>query len=92
MHKLEIFKRRIVQEQENVPWGVVPNHIRPGGQSYIVSRRFASAALSMNTPTFNTTDAFYMSLGDVRTFRMYRMRKNLIKQSNSPSSVEQRFI
>lgn len=92
LHKLPIFNRFIVKEQDNVPWGVVPHNIRPGGQSYIVSRKFAKAALNMNTPTFNTTDAFYMSIGDVRTFRMYRMRRNLIKQSNSPSSVEKRFV
>ena len=88
----QFFNRLLIQEQVNVPWCVVPNNIRPGGQSYIVSRKFASAALYMNTPSFNTTDAFYMSLGDVRTFKMYRMRRNMIKQSNSPSSVQSRFI
>lgn len=84
--------RRLVQEQANMPWGLVPNNIRAGGQCYIVSRKFAAAAQEMNTPAFNTTDGFFSSLGDVRTFKMYRSRYNYVKQSDSPSSVHQRFL
>jgi GR25 family glycosyltransferase involved in LPS biosynthesis len=89
---LPVFKRLLITEQVGVPWNVVPNNIRAGGQSYIVSRNFAQASVEMNTPVFNTTDCFYISLGDVRTFRMVRTRKNFIKQTNSFTSVRQRYI
>lgn len=89
---LPVFKRFLIKEQEGIPWGVVPNNIRAGGQSYIVSRNFAQASNEMNTPVFNTTDCFYISLGDVRTFRMLRTRKNFIKQTKSSTSVNERFV
>jgi hypothetical protein len=89
---LPVFERLLIKEQEGVPWGVVPNNIRAGGQSYIVSRNFARASSEMNTPVFNTTDCFYISLGDVRTFRMLRTRKNFVKQTKSSTSVNQRYV
>jgi GR25 family glycosyltransferase involved in LPS biosynthesis len=92
MRALPVFKRLLIEEQEGIPWGVVPNNIRAGGQSYIVSRNFAQASGEMNTPVFNTTDCFYISLGDVRTFRMLRTRKNFVKQTESSTSVNQRYV
>lgn len=89
---LSVFKRFLILEQQGIPWGIVPNNIRAGGQSYIVSRDFARASAQMNTPVFNTTDCFFISLGDVRTFRMMRTRKNFIKQTNSSTSVNQRYV
>jgi GR25 family glycosyltransferase involved in LPS biosynthesis len=89
---LPIFERLLIKEQEGIPWSIVPNNIRAGGQSYIVSRSFAQASSEMNTPVFNTTDCFYISLGDVRTFRMLRTRKNFIKQTKSTSSVNERYV
>lgn len=90
--KQSFFQRLLIQEQSGVPWAVIPNNIRAGGHSYFVSRKFALASTKMNTPVFNTTDGYYISLGDVRTFRMFRTRRNYIRQSNSSSSVTQRFL
>ena len=84
--------RLLIQEQSGVPSNFVPNDIRAGGQAYLVSRRFAEASKYMNTPAFTSADGVFMSLGDVRSFRMYRARKSLIVQTNSPTSVEQRYI
>lgn len=84
--------RLLIQEQDGVSSNFVPNDIRAGGQAYLVSRRFAEASKYMNTPAFTSADGFFMSLGDVRSFRMYRSRKSLIVQTNSPTSVEQRYI
>jgi GR25 family glycosyltransferase involved in LPS biosynthesis len=85
-------ERRLVLEQEDVPWYLVANDIRAGGQAYLVSRKFAEASKYMNTPAFTSADGVFMSLGDVRSFRMYRWRKSLINQTNSPTSVEKRYI
>ena len=84
--------RLLVSEQSGVPWDFVANDIRAGGHAYLVSRKFAEASKYMNTPAFTSADGVFISLGDVRSFRMYRVRKSLISQSNSPSSVEKRYI
>lgn len=84
--------RLLIQEQIGVSSNFIPNDIRAGGQAYLVSRKFAEASKCMNTPAFTSADGVFMSLGDVRSFRMYRARKSLIVQTNSPTSVEQRYI
>ena len=73
--------RLLIREQANLPWSVVPNDIRAGGQAYIVSRKFALASNDLNTPAFTSADGMFMALGDVRTFRMFRFRDSLINQS-----------
>lgn len=92
-----LFKKRfgarlLVSEQSGLPWSVVANDIRAGGHAYLVSRKFAEASVFMNTPAFTSADGVFMSLGDVRSFRMYRIRKSVIDQTDSPTSVEQRYL
>lgn len=84
--------RLLVSEQRGLPWSVVANDIRAGGHAYLVSRKFAEASVFMNTPAFTSADGVFMSLGDVRSFRMYRLRKSAIDQTDSPTSVEQRYL
>jgi GR25 family glycosyltransferase involved in LPS biosynthesis len=88
----KIGNKLLVSEQWGVPWDVVPNNIRAGGQAYLVSRRFAHASQFMNSPAFTSADGMFMALGDVRSFRMFRHRKSLIHQTNSPTSVHQRYL
>jgi GR25 family glycosyltransferase involved in LPS biosynthesis len=82
----------LVSEQARIPYRLVMNDIRAGGHSYVVSRKFAAAAQEMNYPVFISTDGYFMSLGGMRTFSMCRLRKSVVSQSNSPSSVSKRFI
>jgi hypothetical protein len=84
-------KKLLIREQLDIPLAIVLNDIRAGGQAYIVSRKFAEAAQSMNTPTFLSTDGLFMALGVSRNFRMARLRRMWISQTNSPSSVTNRF-
>lgn len=84
--------RLLIREQTNLPWSVVPNDIRAGGQAYIVSRKFALASKYMNNPAFTSADGMFMALGDVRTFRMFRFRNSLINQTDSATSVQQRYL
>lgn len=81
----------LVREQLGIPTWLVRNDIRAGAHAYIVSRRFAKAALEMNKPVFICTDGYFMSLGGMRTFSMFRLRNSVIRQSKSPSSVTSRF-
>lgn len=84
--------RLLIREQTHLPWNIVPNDIRAGGHAYLVSRKFALASKHMNTPSFTSADGMFISLGDIRTFRMYRFRKSLINQTNSMTSVQQRYL
>jgi len=84
--------RLLLVEQKGLPLNIVPNDIRAGGQAYLVSRKFAEASKFMNTPAFTSADGMFMTLGDVRSFRMFRFRKVLIAQSNSPTSVDKRYL
>ncbi len=84
--------RLLLVEQKGLPLNIVPNDIRAGGQAYLVSRKFAEASRFMNTPAFTSADGMFMTLGDVRSFRMFRFRKVLIAQSNSPTSVDKRYL
>jgi hypothetical protein len=93
IRKISYFANRLtISEQKNVPSELVLNDIRAGGHGYIISRRFAEAGLEMNKPVFFSTDGVFMALGKSRSFKMARFRKSLINQTNSPTSVSQRFI
>jgi len=83
--------RLIVREQKGIPFSLVINDIQAGGQAYLVSRKFSEAAQFMNNPSFLSADGMLMALSETRTFKVGRVRKNYIIQSDSISSVRQRF-
>ncbi len=84
--------RLLIREQVGLAKSILPNDIRAGGQAYVVSRKFALAAQEMNTPAFTSADGMFMTLGDVRSFRMFRFRNSLINQTDSVTSVSQRYL
>jgi hypothetical protein len=82
----------LIQEQKNVPFKFIKNDIRAGAHAYFVSKNFAMSMQEINSsPTFLSADQLYMSLGEMRTFNMVRLRKSQINQDSSPSSVINRF-
>jgi GR25 family glycosyltransferase involved in LPS biosynthesis len=81
-----------LREQMAVPFSFVRNDIRAGGQAYLVSHNFALASQFMNQPAFLSADGVFISLGDVRSFKMFRSRKSQVNQTDSPSSVQQRYL
>jgi hypothetical protein len=85
-------KKLLIREQSGIPFQIVCNDIRPGAHAYIVSRAFAQAALQINSPEFLSADAVYMSMGWMRSFKLLRFRRSLIAQSNSESSITERFL
>lgn len=84
--------RLLIREQRGIPLSIVCNDIRPGAHAYIVSRKFAQFVTKINKPAFLSADAVYISMGWMRTFKMYRLRRSYISQSDSYSSIDQRFV
>ena len=82
----------LILERLNIPSFFVMNDIRPGAHAYVISRKFAEHMLLMNDPTYLSTDALYIALGPMRTFKMGRLRKSVITQRQSVSSITSRFI
>lgn len=88
---LKSLNKLLIREQKNIPMNLVLNDIQAGGQAYLVSRKFSEAAQFMNNPSFLSADGMLMALSETRTFKVGRTRMNFIHQSNSVSSVQQRF-
>jgi len=83
--------RLLIQERVGVPPNLVPVDIRPGGHCYIISRRMAQAMQELNSPIVFSADELFVSISNMRAFRMFRMRKSLVRQSDSLTSVSSRF-
>jgi len=88
---LNSLNKLLICEQENIPLSIVLNDIQAGGHCYLVSRKFSTAAQQMNNPCFLSADGMLMALSETRTFKVGRSRINYVKQSDSASSVQQRF-
>jgi GR25 family glycosyltransferase involved in LPS biosynthesis len=98
LHKISLIipganfnSRLFISSQRGIKINLVLANIRPGAHAYVVSRRMAEALLEINSPPFLSTDLLYMALGEMRSFRMVRTRRSLVRQSNSKSSVIDRF-
>jgi GR25 family glycosyltransferase involved in LPS biosynthesis len=91
LRNARISKKLLVREQVGIPAWLIVNDIRAGGHAYVVSRKFAAAAQNMNIPIFISSDGYFMALGKMRSFLMYRLGRSLVSQSNSPTSVTDRF-
>ena len=84
--------KTLVKESLSYSPKLVPAEIRPGAHAYIVSRNFAlEVSKILHGPEFLSADAFYISLGGMRSFRMARTKKIYFTQRKSPSSISQRF-
>lgn len=79
--------KHLFQEQIGVPRKIVLSDIRPGAHAYVVSRKFALAMQHINSPVFLSVDGLYIALGQMKLFKMGRLRTNLVKQSGSSSSI-----
>jgi GR25 family glycosyltransferase involved in LPS biosynthesis len=95
---LQIFRKSrlkdkvLLREQVGLPFHLVANDMRPGAHAYIVSRKFALAAQQMNSPVTLSTDALFIALGWMRSFKFVRLRKSIVSHSDSVTSIEDRFF
>lgn len=72
----------------------VSNNFLAGAHAYVVSPNFASILKELNEPILFSSDQFLMSLSAMKTFRIYRTSKSLIKQNlKSESDISaNRFV
>lgn len=82
----------LIREQEKIHYSIVLNEVRAGTHAYIVSRRFAETMLSINKPIFLAADGLFIAIAGLRFLKMGRLRRNMVRQSASPSSITSRFI
>jgi GR25 family glycosyltransferase involved in LPS biosynthesis len=85
---LRVSSRLRIKRIKKVPRGFVPDDIRSGAHAYVISRKMAEKVLLLNNPAFLTVDGFYSALAWDKSFKMMRVRKSFINQSNSPSSIK----
>jgi GR25 family glycosyltransferase involved in LPS biosynthesis len=85
---LKVSSRLRIKRIKKVPRGFVPDDIRSGAHAYVISRKMAEKVLLLNNPAFLTADGFYSALAWDKSFKMIRVRKSFINQSNSPSSIK----
>lgn len=85
-------QKLLLKEQKDIKFSIVLNHAGAGSHAYIVSRKFAEEMVKINIPMFLATDGLFIAISGLRFLRMGRLRRNLIKQSNSPSSITKRFV
>ena len=71
---------------------IVANQFFPGTHAYIISRSMAQRILSVKGPQMYSADLFYMSLAQMRSFKIARLRKSLFGQTKSIPSIDQRFL
>ena len=90
--KTNLRKKALIREQLNLPLHLVASDIRPGAHAYIVSRKFALAMQQINSPVILSTDALYIALGWMRSFKFVRFRKSAVSQSDSVTSIDDRFF
>ena len=83
--------KHTVVEQVGVDRKIVLNDVRAGGHGYLINRNFAQAMECMNRPVFLSADGVFMAISVSRNFRMARLRKSIVAQSGSESSVTYRI-
>jgi hypothetical protein len=83
--------KTLVREVYELSSQFVPADIRPGGHCYLISRKMAEAIQVLNNPVIFSADELFISISKMRAFKMVRLRTSTVKQSDSQSSVSQRF-
>ena len=84
-------KRLRVQRSGRAPRGFIPDNFLPGGQFYLISKKFALSIQELNDPQFLATDDAYMALAKMRNFSFIRSKDNLVRQKSFPKWAGPRF-
>ena len=77
----------LLRERVGLSYGTVLNSFGAGTHAYIINRHMAQELLKMNDPIFLSADAFLIALARMRIFRMGRLRRSIVAQSGSTSSM-----
>jgi GR25 family glycosyltransferase involved in LPS biosynthesis len=66
---------------------LVYHSFEPGTHAYVINRDFATAMIEINSPVYLAADLLLMAIAKSRNFKILRLSKSLVAQSNSPSSI-----
>ena len=78
-----------VKRAEDVPWGYVPDDLRAGAHAYLITSKMAETLLKdYRNQNVLTADGFLIATNWTRPFRTLRLKKSLVGQTNSISSIK----
>ena len=80
-------RKLLVRERAGLGSKFVFADVRPGAHAYIINRQGALYFTQLNNPIFLSTDDLYMATAPMRGIRMARLRKSVVSQSGSASSI-----
>lgn len=83
--------RMRVRQSLATPRGFVIDDCQPGAHFYLVRRSFCQSISKLNNPQFLSIDDFYTALSRMRTFRMLRVKRNLVTQKPFSAWAGPRF-
>ncbi len=83
--------RMRVKQSLTTPKGFVIDDCQPGAHFYLVRRSFCQSISALNDPQFLSIDDFYTALSRMRTFRMLRVKRNLVTQKPFSAWAGPRF-
>ena len=83
--------RMRVRQSLATPRGFIIDDCQPGAHFYLVTRSFCQSISTLNNPQFLSIDDFYTALSRMRTFRMLRVKRNLVTQKPFSAWAGPRF-
>jgi hypothetical protein len=83
--------RMRVRQSLTTPRGFVIDDCQPGAHFYLVRKSFCKSISNLNDPQFLSIDDFYTALSKMRTFKMLRIKKNLVTQKPFSAWAGHRF-
>lgn len=87
----KFFSRMRVRQSLTTPRGFIIDDCQPGAHFYLVTRSFCQSISTLNDPQFLSIDDFYTALSRMRTFRMLRVKRNLVTQKPFSAWAGPRF-
>lgn len=84
---LYLLNERALRDRLDSRSALIYHSFEPGTHCYVISKEFARVVTSINNPTFLGADLMFMAIAKSRNFRVVRLSKSQVGQSNSPSSI-----
>ena len=86
-----VSQRLRVNEARSASIRFTQSSFLPGTHAYLINREMASILISVDSPQLSA-DEFFISLSKMRSYRISRIWRSLVKQSNSTPSINSRFV
>jgi hypothetical protein len=83
--------RMRVRQSLTTPGDFIIDDCQPGAHFYLVTRSFCQSISTLNDPQFLSIDDFYTALSRMRTFKMLRVKRNLVTQKPFSAWAGPRF-